>query len=65
MTIGKPEYDKDNVCYAAIEHPESNPDSSTELLFSYTCNNFVFSKQLANMAIYLPEIVKLKNPVAN
>jgi hypothetical protein len=65
MTVGKPEYDKDNVCYAGIEHDESNPDSATDLLFSYTCNSFVFEKQLANMAIYLPEIVKLKNPVAN
>ena len=65
MTPGKPEYDKDTVCYAAIEHDESNPDSSTDLLFSYTCNSLVFTKQLANMAIYLPRIVKLKNPVAN
>ena len=59
------EKDKDNVCYAAIEHDESNPYSATDLLFSYTCNSFVFSKQLANMAIYVPEIVKIKNPVAN
>jgi hypothetical protein len=65
MTVGKPEYDKDSVCYAGIEHDESNPDSATDLLFSYTCNSFVFEKQLANLAIYLPEIVKLKNPVAN
>ena len=65
MTIGQPQYEKDNVCYAAIEHDEANPDSATELLFSYTCNSFVFAKQLANMAIYLPEIVKIKNPLAN
>ena len=27
MTVGAPEYDVDNVCYAAIEHAESNLDS--------------------------------------
>ena len=65
MTVGKPEYEQDNVCYAGIEHNESNPDPETQLLFSYTCNSFVLSKQLANMGIYLPKIVKLTNPVAN
>jgi hypothetical protein len=65
MTAGSPEYDRDTVCYAAIEHSESNPDPDTDLLFSYTCNSLVFSKQLANMGIYLPKIVKMKNPVAN
>jgi hypothetical protein len=62
MTPGTPDYDVDNVCYAAIEHTESNPDPETELLFSYTCNSTVFSKQLANMNIYVPKIVKIKNP---
>jgi hypothetical protein len=65
MTVGSPEYDKDTVCYAAIEHGESNPDPETDLLFSYTCNSLVFAKQLNNMGIYLPKIVKMKNPVAN
>jgi hypothetical protein len=65
MTVGSPEYEQDNVCYAGIEHNESNPDPETQLLFSYTCNSFVLSKQLANMGIYLPKIVKLTNPVAN
>jgi len=40
-----------NVCYAAIEHDESTPDSATELLFLYV-QQLVFAKQLANMAIY-------------
>ena len=62
MTAGSPEYDKDNVCYAAVEHNESNPEPETDLLFSYTCNSFVFAKQQANMAIYLPKIVRLKIP---
>lgn len=62
MTAGKPEYDQDTVCYAAIEHVESNPAPETELLFSYTCNSLVFEKQLANMAIYLPKIVRMKLP---
>lgn len=65
MTVGSPEYEQDNVCYAGIEHNESNPDPETHLLFSYTCNSFVLGKQLANMGIYLPKIVKLTNPVAN
>jgi hypothetical protein len=65
MTVGSPEYEKDNVCYAGIEHNESNPAPDTDLLFSYTCNSLVGAKQVANMAIYLPKIVKLKNPVAN
>jgi hypothetical protein len=65
MTPGAPEYDADNVCYAAIEHAESNSDPENELLFSYTCNSLVFAKQLANMSIYLPKIVKMKNPLAN
>ena len=65
MTVGKPEYEKDNVCYAGIEHDESNPDSETQLLFSYTCNSFVLAKQIANLGIYLPKIVKLTNPAAN
>lgn len=62
MTPGKPEYDQDTVCYAAIEHAESNPAPETDLLFSYTCNSLVFEKQLANMAIYLPKIVRMKLP---
>jgi hypothetical protein len=65
MTVGSPEYEQDNVCYAGIEHNESNPDPETDLLFSYTCNSFVGAKQLANMGIYLPKIVKLENPVAD
>jgi hypothetical protein len=65
MTVGSPEYEQDNVCYAGIEHAESNPDSETQLLFSYTCNSFVLAKQLANLGLYLPKIVKLTNPVAN
>jgi hypothetical protein len=65
MTPGAPEYDVDNVCYAAIEHTESNPDPEADLFFSYTCNSLVFAKQLANMAIYLPKTVRMKNPVAN
>lgn len=65
MTVGSPEYEQDNVCYAGIEHNESNPDPDRDLLFSYTCNSFVLAKQLANMNIYLPKIVKLENPVAN
>jgi hypothetical protein len=62
MSEGKPEYDKDTVCYAAIEHQESNPAPETDLLFSYTCNSLVFEKQLANMGIYLPKIVRLALP---
>jgi hypothetical protein len=65
MTAGSPEYEQDNVCYAAVEHNESNPEPDTDLLFSYTCNSFVFAKQLANMGIYLPKIIRMKNPVAN
>ncbi len=65
MTPGSPEYDKDTICYAAIEHSESNSDPETDLLFSYTCNSLVASKQVANLGIYLPKIVKLKNPVVN
>jgi hypothetical protein len=65
MTPGAPEYDVDNVCYAAIEHPESNSDPENELLFSYTCNSLVSAKQIANVGIYLPKIVKMKNPLAN
>lgn len=62
MTPGKPEYDEDTVCYAAIEHPESNPNAETELLFSYTCNSLVFEKQLANMGIYRPQVVRVPLP---
>lgn len=62
MTPGKPEYDEDTVCYAAIEHPESNAAPETDLLFSYTCNSLVFEKQLANMGIYLPKLVRMKLP---
>lgn len=63
MTPGSAEYDVDTVCYAAIEHPESNPAPESELLFSYTCNSLVFEKQLANMGIYLPKIVRLPLPL--
>jgi hypothetical protein len=62
MTPGKPEYDPDTVCYAAIEHVESNPSPEMDLLFSYTCNSLVFDKQLANLGIYLPKIVRMKRP---
>ena len=62
MTPGMPEYDQDTVCYAAIEHPESNPAPDTDLLFSYTCNSLVAAKQLANLGIYLPKIVHMKLP---
>jgi hypothetical protein len=62
MIPGRAEYDVDNVCYAAIEHTESNPDPEKNLLFSYTCNSLVLSKQLANLGIYLPKIVTLAIP---
>jgi hypothetical protein len=62
MTPGSAEYDADTVCYAAIEHPESNPAPETDLLFSYTCNSLKFDKQLANMGIYLPKIVRQPLP---
>jgi hypothetical protein len=56
-------YDVDTICYAAIEHPVYNPDPDGQLLFTYTCNSAVFAKQIANMNIYLPRVVSIKNPL--
>jgi hypothetical protein len=63
MNPTSPGYDPDTICYAAIEHPEWNPDPEGQLLFTYTCNSTVFAKQVANMNIYLPRVVSIKNPL--
>jgi len=57
-------YDADTICYGAAEHEAWNPDPDGQLLFTYTCNSNEFTKLLANMAIYVPRVVTLKNPLA-
>jgi len=63
MNPSVPGYDSDTICYAAIEHPEWNPNPETQLFFTYTCNSTVFAKQVANMSIYVPRVVTIKNPL--
>jgi hypothetical protein len=63
MNPTAPGYDQDTICYAAIEHPEWNANPEGQLLFTYTCNSTVFAKQVANMSIYLPRVVSIKNPL--
>jgi len=63
MNPAAPGYDKDTICYAAIEHPEWNPNPEAQLFFTYTCNSTVFAKQVANMNIYVPRVVNIKNPL--
>jgi hypothetical protein len=63
MNPSAPGYDVDTICYAALEHAEWNPNPDSQLLFTYTCNSTVFAKQVANMNIYLPRVVTIKNPL--
>jgi hypothetical protein len=58
-----PDYDADTLCYGAAEHDAFNPDPDGELVFTYTCNSNQFGKLLANMAIYVPRVVTLQNPL--
>ena len=58
-----PEYDADTICYGAAEHDAFNPDPDGQILFTYTCNSNQFEKLLANMAIYVPRVVKVENPL--
>lgn len=59
-----PEYDPDTICYGASEHEAFAADPDRLLLFTYTCNSHDFAKLLANMAIYVPQVVQLPNPLA-
>jgi hypothetical protein len=44
-------------------HWHWNPNPETQLFFTYTCNSTVFAKQVANMSIYVPRVVTIKNPL--
>ncbi len=63
MNPGAAEYDVDNICYGASEHDAFNPDPDARLLFTYTCNSLVFEKQVANLALYVPVVVDVANPL--
>jgi len=63
MDPSSPEYDADTICYGASEHDAFNPDPDAEILFTYTCNSNQFPKLLANMAIYVPRVVTVENPL--
>lgn len=64
MDPQSPDYDPDTICYGAAEQEAWNPDPDSKLLFTYTCNSNEFAELLANMAIYVPRVVKLTNPLA-
>jgi hypothetical protein len=63
MDPGAPEYDADTICYGAAEHDAFNPDPDGKILLTYTCNSNDFQKLLANMAIYVPRVVEVENPL--
>ncbi len=63
MNPAAPEYDVDNICYGASEHHAFNPDPDARLLFTYTCNSLVFEKQVQNLALYVPVVVDVENPL--
>ncbi len=63
MDPSAPEYDADTICYGAAEHDAFNPDPDGQILLTYTCNSNQFPKLLANMAIYVPRVVVVENPL--
>jgi hypothetical protein len=63
MDPGAPDYDADTICYGAAEHDAFNPDPDGKILLTYTCNSNDFQKLLGNMAIYVPKVVVVENPL--
>ncbi len=55
-----PLWDKDTWCYAAKEHKEFARES--QVLITYACNSFNFSKLVANTKIYVPRAVLVPLP---
>ena len=63
MDSGASEYDADTICYGAAEHDAFNPDPDGKIVLTYTCNSNDFQKLLENMAIYVPRVVVVENPL--
>jgi hypothetical protein len=57
MMPGDPRYDKDTFCYAAKEHAEFTSATGSTVV-TYACNSLQLGKQIENMSIYRPEVVK-------
>jgi hypothetical protein len=57
MMPGDPRYDKDTFCYAAKEHAEFTSATGSTVV-TYACNSPQLGKQIENMSIYRPEVVK-------
>ena len=55
-----PLWDKETWCYAAKEHKEFAREN--EILITYACNSFNFSKLVANTEIYVPRAVWVPLP---
>ena len=55
-----PGWDKDTFCYAKKEHIEFSEGAN--LLITYACNSFQFSKLVSNMSLYRPQAVRVHLP---
>jgi len=62
VTEGTPQYDKDNYCYCARLLPEFFNQDADKLVVMYTCNSQRQSKLIANMRIYVPQVVVVPVP---
>ena len=52
-------WDKEYFCYAAKGHPELS-NGSNDLLVSYICNSFNFSKMVEDTRIYRPKFIRIR-----
>jgi hypothetical protein len=55
-----PGWDKDTFCYAKKEHIEFAEGAN--LLITYACNSYQFSKLVSNMSLYRPQAVRVHLP---
>jgi len=62
VTEGTPQYDKDNYCYCARLLPQLFNQDGGKLVVMYTCNSQRQSKLIANMKIYVPQVIVVPVP---
>lgn len=61
MITGNDLYDNETFCYAGKAHEEFNSFVQSNIVITYACNSFNFSKLLENLNIYLPKTILIKD----
>jgi hypothetical protein len=59
-TPGSPVYDKDNFCYGGGEHAQFYDSKTRTMLITYNCNSTILGKQVSNLGIYSPKVLRIR-----